>query len=165
MVSAVRGVTRETYQSLGNAFIRANNEVGFVVAREFVVVKGEQFPATPQQWNAWQNYFREKRIKNGLTDEKGYYMVPAEWPHLFDADWSMADDITQPLAIPGRKVFMHELTADERARVVQRALSNFPREPRKPKAPESHLAEPKAAPEPLGEFPEHLMETGWIKAA
>lgn len=160
MVSAVRGITRETYSKLGSAYIAAGG--GYVIACKPKTVKGEELVATPQQWNAWRNYFFEKVIKNVGMEERGYYTVPAEWPHLFDAEWSMADDITQPMVVIERRRVEIELTAEHKRDVIKRARNRFPSEPKSQPTPKEHLEVPK---EPLGPFPERLLTTDWLSDA
>lgn len=85
------GVTSETYHAKAKAFILANGNQGVVVARE-PSAKAEK--ATPRQWGAWLAYFRKigKKGYPELMGRLGYFIVPAEWPHLFDGNATVQGD-------------------------------------------------------------------------
>lgn len=85
----VRNVDKDNYAKLGSDFI-ALNEHGFMIVRDEKHVL-KDFPVTARQWCAWLAYFGAKGIKN-CAEKLGRYTVPAEWPHMFDADWTIADD-------------------------------------------------------------------------
>jgi hypothetical protein len=91
----VRNVTIDNYAKLAQPFIKA--EQSRIVSR----ILSEDGIDTRRQWGAWLSYFLRHRItgrqgktawaKHGMAwlDE---YMVPAEWPHLFDADETVQGD-------------------------------------------------------------------------
>ncbi len=93
MLKSANNVTRENYEHKAKAYMKANQRgedlLGFMLDRV----------EHPHQWKAWLNYFERKNIrcafmKRGgkecvehMTEgvkNTGKYMVPAEWPTLFD---------------------------------------------------------------------------------
>lgn len=86
-----RDVTAETYAVKAKAFILANDNVGFVIA---IQDTAKADAITARQWGAWLSYFKRLGIKGypALMERLGYFTVPAEWPHLFDADATVQSD-------------------------------------------------------------------------
>ncbi|WP_162918503.1 hypothetical protein [Taklimakanibacter deserti] len=78
-------VTGEAFWSMGKAFMLAAGG-GFVIIRDLAWATHE-FPHTPREWGAWMAYFRAKGIRTVTFEQKGKGTVPAQWPHLFDANW------------------------------------------------------------------------------
>lgn len=148
MAEALRNITAETYAKAGKAFIGVQGH-GFVVALEAKRIEGDLLPASLRQWGAWRAYFLRKKISHGIMERKGYYTVPAEWPHQFDADASMLDDME------AGQVFEREFRAQQaRERSMADAVSRkaaaaaakreFPRDAKRFRTPADHLeAEPK----------------------
>jgi hypothetical protein len=54
--------------------------------------KEPERPDTRRQWGAWLSYFLRHRIPAKQMGVLNVYMVPAEWPHLFDVDETITDD-------------------------------------------------------------------------
>lgn len=96
------GITYENYVEKGIAFTFAAQKVFTIVRNEHSISVPYGFKPTPRQWGAWMEYFqalyendpRPNHVKNWpvnriavLMRSRGWGTVPAEWPHLFDADW------------------------------------------------------------------------------
>jgi hypothetical protein len=88
-------VTRENYTSKASDFVKVAGE-GFIIALREGKVQNLDYDATPKQWGAWRAYFVARKINTAFMDKQGNdgkpYTVPAEWPHLFDADATVQDD-------------------------------------------------------------------------
>lgn len=159
-------MTAENYGTIGRAFIGLKG--AFVVALEETKVQHDIFPATLRQWGAWRAYFRRVKIPTRLMEAKKIYTVPAEWPHMFDAGASMADDFDaginfeRHVADRVRRERSTFVDKAQKAATVAAYRSSFPRQPKAPLVPKDHLEAPK---EPLGEFPAHLLETDWLESA
>jgi hypothetical protein len=92
------GVTREIYPERGKAFIGAYagaqaEGIPFLIAIETGTREGTQFAPTVREWGAWLAYFERKKINHVAMAHRPYYTVPARWPHLFDAEASIAADM------------------------------------------------------------------------
>lgn len=141
----VSGVTEPTYAKLAEGSMLARGGRGVMIFRieqmfptEFGLQKRH---ATRRQWGAWRAYFAKLKINLAFFDSRNYYTVPAEWPHLFDADQPEADDIAaagwydqqevKKLAIPEGRLFDAEriAQASDRKAAVMRARPNFPKIP------------------------------------
>jgi hypothetical protein len=90
----VRDVTPANYQELGKSF---GHENGFaMIALADGKEQGVEWAATPRQWGAWHAYFRQRKIPTQFMMQRGQagkpWTIPAEWPHLFDADATVAGD-------------------------------------------------------------------------
>lgn len=101
--SLVRSVTADNWQAVAGAFIGAYG--GFVLGLEEGECQGVAFGQSPRQWGAWRAYFKKRGIKTTFMDAKAKataenkqtvnphcWTVPAEWPHLFDADATVQED-------------------------------------------------------------------------
>ena len=77
------GITCHNFIEIGKAFMYAQDNSGFVIARE----AGHDYPVTLREWGAWMAWRKSKNLSRKFADKQGYYTVPARWPHLFDADW------------------------------------------------------------------------------
>jgi hypothetical protein len=86
----VRGVTAENYAAYAKPFIAAG--LSRMISR--LLPSDEEPNDTRRQWGAWLSYFLRHRIPAKQMGVLNVYMVPAEWPHLFDADETIADDYT-----------------------------------------------------------------------
>lgn len=91
-IKLTKGETwRDSLLTLGKAFMGAQGGKGFVVVRDANVhvhrVAPGTFKATPRQWGAWRAWRKSNGLRIRFMDQQGYYTVPAEWPHDFDADW------------------------------------------------------------------------------
>lgn len=91
MTTPIPGITPENYHEIAKAFVVANGGTGFFIVRRDIDATTE-FPPTPRQWGAWMGYFHSRRIPNQTFLQRGRGTVPAEWPHLFDADWQRGND-------------------------------------------------------------------------
>lgn len=95
VVGLASGVTGEAYARLGSQFIQAHGH-GFVIAKRNIPAKrdgdGEDVKATPRQWGAWLAYLARIGYRNNHLLKADYWTVATEWPHLFDAAASIADD-------------------------------------------------------------------------
>ena len=102
-IGLVHGVTRENWPLIARQFIGANG--GFVLGLEAGEVQGVPIPQTPRQWGAWRAYFKKKGIPTTFMDAKAKataenrtsvnphcWTVPAEWPHMFDAEATVQED-------------------------------------------------------------------------
>jgi hypothetical protein len=91
----VSAVTKENYVDLAMAFIGINKH-GAMIALRSGINQGEKFEATPRQWGAWRAYLKTRGISTAFMDSQGKawkcWTVPAEWPHLFDMEATVADD-------------------------------------------------------------------------
>jgi len=87
------GVTADNYPAKAKAFILAHGNQGFVVANRPTATTHVS-AVTLRQWGAWLSYFRSigKKGYPELMERQGYFTVPAEWPHLFDADATVQGD-------------------------------------------------------------------------
>lgn len=94
MRQLVNGVTVDNFAAVGKAFIGAFG--GSVIALKQGQYLGCDHASLPRQWGAWRAYFKRKGIRTGLMDARAAegkpYTVPADWPHMFDAEASVADD-------------------------------------------------------------------------
>ncbi|MGH7179196.1 MAG: hypothetical protein ACREJC_17595, partial [Tepidisphaeraceae bacterium] len=84
----VTGVTGLNYIALARAFIGLNGGTGFMVSTENQTTKtGDRLVETLHEWGAWRAYFlgHGLRMQVKVMDRIGYYMVPTQWPHEFDA--------------------------------------------------------------------------------
>lgn len=86
----VSGVTDETFWTLAKSFFAAAG-TGFVLIRDAAWATTE-FPHTPREWGAWLAYFDSKGIPHRVIDHLGKGTVPAQFPHLFDANWEKKYD-------------------------------------------------------------------------
>lgn len=93
----VRMVNAENYKLLAAKFMKSRairdaegNELsrGFMIARKDCKVKGVDIPGNMLAWNAWVSYFRRKHIDQPYMAYMDHWMVPAEWPYMFDSDES-----------------------------------------------------------------------------
>lgn len=91
-MSLVIGVTKDNYGEKGSKFIELNGKKGFVISRHGAQKGKDVFAPTLKQWAAWRRYFVGKGIDVRWFDTRDYYTVPAEWPHLFDAEATVAGD-------------------------------------------------------------------------
>lgn len=94
----VRNVKPKNYAKLAKQFMAAHAEDdeswGFMISRakEVLKIQGVDILPSPAQWAAWRSYFRKKRIHNPFMDKTDHWMVPAEWPYLFDSDEGAPSD-------------------------------------------------------------------------
>lgn len=81
-------VTKENYYARATAFMEVRADADGKLG---VMLDKLQHPA---KWAAWLAYFRSHRInKCGYMKKQAKtYMVPAEWPHVFDAEATMTAD-------------------------------------------------------------------------
>lgn len=99
----VRSVTADNWQAVAGAFIGAYG--GVVLGLEAGECQGVAFGQSPRQWGAWRAYFKKRGIKTTFMDAKAKataeskatvnphcWTVPAEWPHMFDADATVQED-------------------------------------------------------------------------
>lgn len=84
-------VTRETYGRKGSEFI-AQAGKGFAISQFKTTKAGVDIPATPKQWGAWRAYFIRIGYPCAWMDRQRVVTVPAEWPHLFDANATVEQD-------------------------------------------------------------------------
>lgn len=90
MAEPLKGITAENYYPLAKAFIGAQGH-GFVIVRDLEWATHE-FAHSPREWGAWMAYFAAKKLPRLTIERKGIGTVPAQWPHIFDADWKAAAD-------------------------------------------------------------------------
>jgi hypothetical protein len=92
----VRNVTAENFSSLGKSFIALNDGKCYSISLKGWSMHGVQQPPNPRAWGAWRGYFISKNIPIAFMDKQAKWgnpwAVPAEWPHLFDADRTIPDD-------------------------------------------------------------------------
>lgn len=94
----VKNVKPKNYAKLAKQFMAAHADDdeswGFMISRakEALKIQGVDIPPSPAQWAAWRSYFRRKRILNPYMEMTDHWMVPAEWPYLFDSDESAPSD-------------------------------------------------------------------------
>jgi hypothetical protein len=84
-------INRNTYARLAQEFIKARGK-GFLIASRFIRAKGEAIEKTTDEWGAWLAYFFRLGVKTALMEAKGYYTVPAQWPHEFDKNQTPEED-------------------------------------------------------------------------
>lgn len=130
----VSGVTKDNYASLASAFI-GQNEGGFVIALRPMKKQGEDFSASVKQFGAWHSWLKSLGYQTKLMDDRGYYTVPAEWPHLFSTEATVQVDMRVG------EQFEREWRASEaQQRAPKIAIPNrIPWPDRKPSVPDTHL--------------------------
>lgn len=102
-VGLVHGVTRDNWALIARQFIGVNG--GYVLGLEAGECQGTPFEQAPRQWGAWRAYFKKKGIPTTFMDAKAKataenkqsvnphcWTVPAEWPHMFDAEATVQED-------------------------------------------------------------------------
>ena len=103
--SLVSSVTKENWAILAEGFMADRGGTGFPLALARVRNKHGEYDATVRQWGAWLGYLKSRGIPayrfmrtrsmetDGATGEpSAVWTAPAEWPHLFDMDATVADD-------------------------------------------------------------------------
>lgn len=87
------GVTSESFAKLGSAFVAARGG-GFLIALANGESQGQKYTQTLKPWGAWLAYRKRKKLPLAAMNIARYFTVPAEWPHLFDADtWEPEDNM------------------------------------------------------------------------
>ena len=86
-------VTADNYAEKARGFIAANGGKGFVIVQWPTHKASLELKPTLSQWGAWRAYFQVKKINMGWFEHRAYYTVPAEWPHEFDAQATIASDV------------------------------------------------------------------------
>lgn len=91
----VNKITASNYAIIAKRFMIAHADdpdmIGFMIATKNLEIGGVEIEQSLLQWAAWKAYFRKKRIKHSWMQHTDHYMVPAEWPYLFDSDESAQD--------------------------------------------------------------------------
>lgn len=90
--SFMKDVTKETYEPKAYAFIMGNGGTGFMIAKRPGVNLNGKYEATLKQFGAWRAYFIKIGKSTAFMDRRPYYMVPAEFPHMFDAQAMVLED-------------------------------------------------------------------------
>jgi hypothetical protein len=98
--------------------------------------------ATLWEWGAWRSWRISKGLSVRFMDQQGYYMVPTQWPHQFDADaHKHTDDMAGrnffDALILAQRADADDKDSERRAALVSKYLKTrpIPRDPLKPKAP------------------------------
>jgi len=86
----VFGVTKETYKAKALAFMLRRSRLADPDTadkeRDDLGVSISRWDQ-PSPWTAWQHYFAAKRIPQPFMRVADKYMVPAQWPEQFDAEY------------------------------------------------------------------------------
>lgn len=94
----VSGVTGLNYGQKGAAFVVANPDKATVIVRQNSAKTdeaGNRYEVSAgglRQWGAWRAYLKAKGFNTALMERRDYWTVPAPWPHMFDAEASIAAD-------------------------------------------------------------------------
>lgn len=120
-------VTAENYAELAKPFIEAG------MSR--MICRLPNPPDTRRQWGAWLAYFLKHRIPARMMGLIDQIMVPAEWPHMFDARATVQHDNRCGEAFivntrPGKRSVI--LVPDDVVGFTTRRLSEKRREPFRP---------------------------------
>jgi hypothetical protein len=137
-----RDVTATNFTAKAREFMRAHADPdgkwGFMVARDDITLKnGHHLPATSHEWGAWRAYFRRlgKYLTVKYMDSVGFDMVPAQWPHEFDASSTAEIDFAagNAFATERHRATARTITPEEKARIVGRfrQLGQVMREPKR----------------------------------
>lgn len=93
----VRNITNENFEPMAAAFANLNDGVCFEIGLEDWLRDGLLRPAKIGQWMAWRDYRIKKNLSVRFMDHqarrKKQWTVPSEWPHEFDAERTIADDM------------------------------------------------------------------------
>lgn len=119
----VSGVNGQNYWSKAKAFVGRQGK-GFMLRAESLHSTAE--PATILEWGAWQGYFKSRGIPAHAMRSRGVYMVPCQWPHEFDADWSR--DLDRSAANKYRDEIKRQREAETRrppASIARAAAESF----------------------------------------
>lgn len=133
--TAIGGIDRDTYETKARQMLELNGWKGQMIApRQINTKAGDHIVATPHEWGAWRAYFIRLKLRGAVNrmDRQGYYMVPAQWPHLFDIqgradrDYEAGNAFAQELG-DERAAYMAHLKSSPEARkaVVDGVLKKF----------------------------------------
>lgn len=127
-MTLLRNITNENFEAMASAFSNLNDGICSILSLEPWVHSGIEKPATIGPWMAWRDYRISKRLSIRFMDHMAKsnkrWTVPALWPHEFDADRSVADDMkieSHYRANPFKeKPRDHNISEDERKAFVRR---------------------------------------------
>jgi hypothetical protein len=94
-------ITAQNYTERAIAWIQQNGGEGFVIRSELGEngAKATKEPATPDEWNAWQLYYKIKNIPCAYRQKHGVDTTPTQWPDEFDPSYkSTAKPNSKPRA-------------------------------------------------------------------
>jgi hypothetical protein len=74
--------------------MEARGGTGFLIVQRQCTVKHDVFQPTLPQWGAWLAYLKRIGYRTAFMQSRDFYTVPAEWPHLFDAEAQIGADHT-----------------------------------------------------------------------
>jgi hypothetical protein len=149
--SLAKDVNATNYEDKAKAFMKLNvgenGKLGFMISTENrMLMHGDRLIETLHEWGAWRAYFVRLGLRLTLIsmDRRGYWMVPAQWPHQFAASETAEVDYA------AGNVFNEEWQdrrAKERMRAPRLASGkSFPYQQRPKKTPDSFLDKPKRQP-------------------
>lgn len=129
----VRNITKENYAKVAAAFCDLNDGVAHQVSLESFLQDHNEIDASEREWGAWYAYFSTKGISARVMKQRAEggkpFTVPARWPHEFDADWTVAQDMQSAnhfmtaLRRKFKRVHSFEDENKDRAAVVKRVMA------------------------------------------
>ena len=158
--SRASNVTTDNFTKKAVAFVKANDDAGFVIAlnRYPGLAADAKFIPTPRQWGAWMAYWARLPYKHKAIVARGYGTAPSEWPHEFDAAATIQGDHAAADAFEARwrdeqesRTFHAGSIAQQTSRAVS-MWNAIKREQGKP-TPESHLHPDMAQAVDVSDFP------------